>query len=152
LPVEEIRIQIKRVRVRHPPLPSPAYMSEGSSGMDLCADTERDLQLAPMERALIPTGIAIALPQGFEAQIRPRSGLALQYGLTVVNSPGTIDADYRGEIQLIVINLGQNPIVIQRGQRIAQMVIQRVVRATWEEVSELPATKRESGGFGHTDK
>ena len=150
--MEEIRIQIKRVRISRPPLPLPAYMSEGSSGMDLCADTERDLQLAPMERALIPTGIAIALPQGFEAQIRPRSGLALQHGLTMVNSPGTIDADYRGEIQLIVINLGQNPLVIQRGQRIAQMVIQRVVRATWEEVGELSATKRESGGFGHTDK
>ena len=150
--VEEIRIQIKRMRISHPPLPLPAYMTEGSAGMDLCADTECDLPLAPMERALIPTGIAIALPQGFEAQIRPRSGLALQHGLTMVNSPGTIDADYRGEIQLIVINLGQSPIILRRGQRIAQMIIQRVVRATWEEVGELAATKRESGGFGHTDK
>jgi dUTP pyrophosphatase len=151
-PVEEIRIQIKRVRISHTPLPLPAYMTEGSAGMDLWADTEHDLQLAPMERLLIPTGIAIALPIGFEAQIRPRSGLALKHGLTMVNSPGTIDADYRGEIQLIVINLGQEPITIQHGQRIAQMVIQRVVRANWEEVGELSATKRQTGGFGHTDK
>jgi dUTP pyrophosphatase len=120
--------------------------------MDLCADLESELTLAPMERALIPTGVAIALPQGFEAQIRPRSGLALKQGLTMVNSPGTIDSDYRGEIQLIAINLGLEPVVIQRGQRIAQMVVQRIIRAQWQEVQELPLSDRQDGGFGHTDE
>jgi len=120
--------------------------------MDLCADLEGELPLAPMERALIPTGVAIALPQGFEAQIRPRSGLALKQGLTMVNSPGTIDSDYRGEIQLIAINLSREPVVIQRGQRIAQMVIQRIIRAQWQEVQELPLSDRQDGGFGHTDE
>lgn len=119
--------------------------------MDLCADIEDELRLEPMERILIPTGIAVALPLGFEAQIRPRSGLALKEGLTMVNSPGTIDADYRGEIQLIAINLGRETIAIRRGQRVAQMVIQRVVKARWQEVTELPSSERQSGGFGHTD-
>jgi dUTP pyrophosphatase len=150
--VEEVRIQIKRVRVSPAPLPLPAYITEGSAGMDLYADIEGDLELARMERALIPTGVSIALPMGFEAQIRPRSGLALKHGLTMVNSPGTIDSDYRGEIQLIAINLGQEPVIIQRGQRIAQMVIQRVIKAQWQEVGELPASGRQAGGFGHTDK
>jgi dUTP pyrophosphatase len=120
--------------------------------MDLCADLESELRLASMERVLIPTGVAIALPQGFEAQIRPRSGLALKQGLTMVNSPGTIDSDYRGEIQLIAINLGREPVVIQRGQRIAQMIIQRIIRANWQEVQELPLSDRLDGGFGHTDE
>jgi dUTP pyrophosphatase len=127
-------------------------MTDGSAGLDLCADIATELRLAPMERALIPTGIAIALPQGFEAQVRPRSGLALKEGLTMANSPGTIDADYRGEIQLIAINLGKVPVVIQRGQRVAQMVIQRVIRAEWLEVEELPPSERQDGGFGHTDE
>ncbi len=148
--VEELRIQIKRVRPNDAPLNFPAYMTEGSAGMDLCADIAAELRLAPMERRLIPTGIAIALPHGFEAQIRPRSGLALKQGLTLLNSPGTIDSDYRGEIQLIVVNFGQEPVVIQRGQRMAQMVIQRVVRAEWQEVKELPPSNRQQGGFGHT--
>jgi dUTP pyrophosphatase len=118
--------------------------------MDLAADIEGELVLAPLARALIPTGIAIALPPGFEAQIRPRSGLALKHGLTMVNSPGTIDSDYRGEIQVIAINLGSHPIVVQRGERIAQMVVQRVLQARWREVAELPGSEREAGGFGHT--
>jgi dUTP pyrophosphatase len=147
--VEEVRIQIKRLRSNAAPL--PVYMTDGSAGMDLCADIEGELSLAPMERALIPTGLAIALPEGFEAQIRPRSGLALKEGLTMVNSPGTIDSDYRGEIQVIAINLGEEPVVIRRGQRIAQMVVQRVARAEWQEVAELPASARQEGGFGHTD-
>jgi len=149
--VEEIRIQIKRVRPSSAEIPLPVYMTEGSAGMDLCADIDGELKLAPMERVLIPTGVAIALPQRFEAQIRPRSGLALKQGLTMVNSPGTIDSDYRGEIQLIAINLGQEPVVIRRGQRIAQMVVQRIVRAHWQEVKELPLSDRQDGGFGHTD-
>jgi dUTP pyrophosphatase len=152
LPVEEIRIQVKRVRGDAALVPLPAYMTEGAAGMDLCADIENPMYLAPMERALIPTGIAIALPRGFEAQIRPRSGLALKQGMTLVNSPGTIDSDYRGEIQVIAINLGKEPVVIQRGQRVAQMIVQRVIRAHWEEVNELPSSDRLDGGFGHTDE
>jgi len=120
--------------------------------MDLCADLEQDVALASLERILIPTGIALALPTGFEAQIRPRSGLALKYGITLVNAPGTIDTDYRGEIQLIAINLGRESVVIRRGERIAQMVVQRVCRARWQEVSELPPSARQEKGFGHTDE
>lgn len=150
--MEAIRVQIKRVRLSNDLLPLPRYMTEGSVGMDLSADLEEDLILEPMERVLIPTGIAIALPVGFEAQIRPRSGLALRAGFTLVNSPGTIDSDYRGEIQLIAINLGKEPVVIRRGERVAQMVVQRVCRAQWQEVSELPRSTRQEGGFGHTDK
>jgi len=150
--VEQIRIQIKRLRPSDPALALPAYMTEGAAGMDLCADIAADMTLSPMARVLIPTGIAIALPMGFEAQIRPRSGLALKQGMTLVNSPGTIDADYRGEIQVIAINLSNERIVIEPGQRIAQMIVQRVVRAEWQEVSELPSSERQAGGFGHTDK
>jgi dUTP pyrophosphatase len=149
--VEQIRVQIKRVRPGPASLDLPAYMSDGAAGMDLCADIKGDLELTPMARVLIPTGIAIALPIGFEAQIRPRSGLALKQGFTLVNTPGTIDSDYRGEIQIIAINLGSEPIVIERGQRIAQMVLQRVIRAQWHEVGELPSSARQDGGFGHTD-
>ena len=150
--MEEIRVQIKRVRLNPVSLDLPAYMTEGSAGMDLCADIDGVIELLPMARALDPTGIALALPIGFEAQIRPRSGLALKQGFTLVNSPGTIDSDYRGEIQIIAINLGAEPIVIERGQRIAQMVLQRVLRARWQEVDELPSSTRHEGGFGHTDR
>lgn len=150
--MEQLRIEIKRIRPGANQLDLPAYMTEGAAGMDMCADIEHERTLAPLERALIPTGLAIALPPGFEAQIRPRSGLALRDGLTMINSPGTIDSDYRGEIQLIAINLGSAPIVIRRGQRIAQMIIQRVARAEWIEVDELSASPRQFGGFGHTDK
>ncbi|HZA57530.1 MAG TPA: dUTP diphosphatase [Candidatus Udaeobacter sp.] len=150
--MEQIRIQIKRVRTSEPPLPLPVYMTEGSAGMDLYADIEASLQLAPLERVLVPTGVSIALPLGFEAQIRPRSGLALKHGLTMVNSPGTIDSDYRGEIGLIVINLGKEPVIITRGERIAQMIVQRVIKAQWEEVKALSNSERQEGGFGHTGK
>lgn len=150
--MEQLRIEIKRTRPGANQLDLPTYMTDGAAGMDICADIDHDRTLAPLERDLISTGIAIALPPGFEAQIRPRSGLALREGLTILNTPGTIDSDYRGEIQLIAINLGREPIVIRRGQRIAQVIIQRVVRAEWLEVQELPASARESGGFGHTDK
>ena len=152
IPMEEVRIEIKRLRPKAAAPALPAYMTEGAAGMDVCADLDSELAIAPLQRALIPTGMAIALPIGFEAQIRPRSGLALRQGLTLLNSPGTIDSDYRGEIQIIVINLGADPIVIEPGQRIAQMVVQRVMRAHWQEVSDLPSTLREAGGFGHTDK
>ena len=149
--MEQIRVQIKRMRPGPASLDLPAYMSEGAAGLDLCADIDGNIDLAPMARVLIPTGIAIALPIGFEAQIRPRSGLALKQGFTLVNSPGTIDSDYRGEIQIIAINLGSEPVIIERGQRIAQMVLQRVIRAQWHEVDELPSSARQDGGFGHTD-
>ena len=150
--MEQVRIEIKRLRPSSAQLPLPAYMTEGAAGMDVCADLDRDMEISPLQRALLPTGIAIALPIGYEAQIRPRSGLALRQGMTLLNSPGTIDSDYRGEIEIIVINLGDAPIVIQPGQRIAQMVVQRVVRVDWQEVQDLAATQREAGGFGHTDK
>lgn len=151
--MEEIQIQIRRVRQgqRKDPVPLPAYMTEGSAGMDLAADLAEDRVLEPLERALIPTGIAVALPAGFEAQIRPRSGLSLKKGITLINSPGTIDSDYRGEIQLIAVNLGRKAVVIRPGERVAQMVVQRVCRARWQEVEELSPSGRQEGGFGHTD-
>jgi dUTP pyrophosphatase len=131
-------------------LPLPAYATAGAAGMDLLAAIDKDLTLLPMERALVPTGIRIAVPSGYEAQIRPRSGLALKYGLALVNSPGTIDSDYRGPIKVIIINLGSEAVVIQRGDRIAQMVISPVAQARLIEAESLPETERGEGGFGHT--
>ncbi|HHY80636.1 MAG TPA: dUTP diphosphatase [Thermoanaerobacter sp.] len=131
-------------------LPLPAYMSEGAAGMDLYANVKEEVILQPGEVKLIPTGIQIELPPNFEAQIRPRSGLALNYGITLLNTPGTIDSDYRGEIKLIVINLGKEAVKIARGQRIAQMVINQIVRPTIVEAEILSETKRDEGGFGHT--
>jgi dUTP pyrophosphatase len=133
-------------------LPLPQYMTEHAAGMDVYAAVTSDVSIHPGERMLIPTGIAIALPDGFEAQIRPRSGLALKHGVTLVNSPGTIDADYRGEIGILLINHGDEPFVITRGSRIAQMVIHPVYRAVWSESGELESTIRGGGGFGHTDE
>ncbi len=131
-------------------LPLPAYMSEGAAGIDLYANVKEEVILQPGEIKLIPTGIQIELPPNFEAQIRPRSGLALNYGITLLNTPGTIDSDYRGEIKLIVINLGKEAVKIARGQRIAQMVINQIVRPTIVEAEILSETKRDEGGFGHT--
>lgn len=131
-------------------LPLPTKMSAEASGYDLHAAVHEPVTLMPGQRALIPTGLKIELPKGYEAQIRPRSGLALRYGLTILNAPGTIDADYRGEIGVILVNLGQEPVVIRRGDRIAQMVIQQVTDASWRVVDELATTERGSGGFGHT--
>ena len=128
----------------------PAYATEQSAGMDLCAAVQDPVVLNPGQSALIPTGLAIALPPGFEAQVRPRSGLAAKNGVTVLNSPGTIDADYRGEIKAILINHGQDPFTIERGMRIAQMVIARHATVIWSEVSELNETSRGAGGFGST--
>jgi len=130
----------------------PHYASEHAAGMDLRAAVETELILAPGERALIPTGLAIALPEGFEAQVRPRSGLALKHGVTVLNSPGTIDADYRGEVGVILINHGQHPFPIQRGERIAQMVIAPVSRIGWQPVDTLDETARGAGGFGSSGR
>ncbi|HPD56612.1 MAG TPA: dUTP diphosphatase [Smithellaceae bacterium] len=133
-------------------IPLPQYMTELAAGMDIFAAVANDEIIKPGERKKIPTGIKIALPAGYEAQIRPRSGLALNQGITLLNSPGTIDADYRGEIALIVINHGHDPFVIKRGMRLAQMVVQKICRIQWRESADLPKTPRGSGGFGHTKK
>ncbi len=131
-------------------IPFPRYMTAQSAGMDLCAALQQDLMLPTGDRALIPTGFAIALPTGFEAQIRPRSGLAIKHGIGLINSPGTIDADYRGEIKIAVINLGPEPYTFKRGDRIAQMIVQKVYAAQLDIVEKLDETGRNSGGFGHT--
>ncbi|HIW24890.1 MAG TPA: dUTP diphosphatase [Firmicutes bacterium] len=131
-------------------LPLPAYMSEGAAGMDLYANVKEEVTVEKGSIKLIPTGIRIALPEGFEAQIRPRSGLALKNGISLVNSPGTIDSDYRGEIGVIVINLGENDFVVKRGDRIAQMVINRYEKVEWTECADLDETERGEGGFGHS--
>ncbi|MBI4395229.1 MAG: dUTP diphosphatase [Candidatus Omnitrophica bacterium] len=134
----------------HAGLELPSYSSEGAAGMDLPAAVQQDVVLRRGERALIPTGISIGLPSGYEAQIRPRSGLALKHGIGLLNAPGTIDSDYRGEIQIILINLGQESFVVKRGLRIAQMVIAEHVTASFKVVNELDVTLRNDGGFGHT--
>ncbi|NDW12465.1 dUTP diphosphatase [Bacteroides sp. 214] len=130
----------------------PAYATELSAGVDVRANIDQPITLAPLQRCMVPTGLFIALPQGYEAQIRPRSGLAIKKGITVLNTPGTIDADYRGEICIILVNLSADLFVIEDGERIAQMVIARHEQAEWEEVSVLDETERGAGGFGHTGK
>ena len=148
----ELRIAITRVReTGGEGVPLPRYMTPDAAGMDIYADLESDLDIPPLGRALIPTGFALAVPQGYEAQVRPRSGLALQSGLTILNAPGTIDADYRDEVKVLLINLGDQPVRIQRGDRIAQLVVAPVSRVQWQEVDQLDSTTR-TGGFGHTDK
>lgn len=130
----------------------PAYATELSAGMDIRADITEPVTLNPLQRQLIPTGLYIALPQGYEAQIRPRSGLAAKKGITVLNSPGTIDADYRGEICVILVNLSDEPFVIESGERIAQMIVARHETVVWQETEELDETGRGTGGFGHTGR
>lgn len=130
--------------------PLPQYATVQSAGMDLRANIDEDITLQPLERRLIPTGLRIALPEGYEAQIRPRSGLALKHGLTVLNTPGTVDADYRGELMVLLINLSHEPFTIHPGERIAQMIIARYEQAELVEVEELDATERGAGGYGHT--
>ena len=132
--------------------PLPEYATSQSAGVDLRANIDTPIVLAPLQRALIPTGLYIALPEGYEAQVRPRSGLAIKKGITVLNSPGTIDADYRGEICVILVNLSDTPFEITDGERIAQMVIARHEQAEWQEVEVLDETERGEGGFGHTGK
>ena len=143
-------IEIKVVNKGHQPLPK--YATTQSAGMDLRANIDEPIILHPMERRLIPTGLYIALPEGYEAQVRPRSGLALKHGLTVLNAPGTIDADYRGEVGVVLINLSQEDFIINAGERIAQMVIARHEHVEWEMVENLDQTKRGTGGFGSTGK
>jgi dUTP pyrophosphatase len=146
-------VRVRLLRLSHAaglPVPSPA--TPGSAGCDLCAAVESELVLAPGGRMLVPTGFAIALPEGYEAQVRPRSGLALRHGIVVPNAPGTIDADYRGELKVILMNAGSEPFTLRRGDRIAQLVVAPVLRATFDEVPELDETDRGEGGFGHTDQ
>ncbi|MEW6172202.1 MAG: dUTP diphosphatase [Bacillota bacterium] len=131
-------------------LPLPAYATQDASGVDLHAAVAGAVTVQAGERCIVPTGIIIALPKGYEAQVRPRSGLALKHGVTLLNTPGTIDADYRGEIKVILINLGKEPFTVKRGDRIAQLVIQRTLRINWSQTNVLDATPRGEGGFGHT--
>ncbi|MCL6614833.1 MAG: dUTP diphosphatase [Firmicutes bacterium] len=131
-------------------LPLPAYATPGSAGLDLLAAVDEPMELTPLETALVPTGLCLALPEGYEGQVRPRSGLAARYGVTVLNSPGTIDADYRGEIKVILVNLGKAPFRIERGTRIAQLVVAPVARIEWSPAPALPESARGGGGFGHT--
>ncbi len=150
--VGEIAMKVLIKRLHSDELPLPHYLTPGSAGVDLYAAIESELVIPVGGRVLVPTGLAIAMPTDCEAQIRPRSGLALKYGLTLLNSPGTIDSDYRGEIKLIVINLGDKAYTLKRGERIAQMVFSRLIQAELEEVAELDTTERGQGGFGHTGK
>ena len=144
-------VEVVRLRRGRTPPDLPAYMTPGAAGMDLRADVEQDVVLAAGERRLIPTGLRIAIPPGFEGQVRPRSGLAVRAGVTLANAPGTIDADSRGEVQVLLVNLGPDPARIAPGERIAQLVVAPVARIRWAEVAELPATARGAGGFGSTD-
>jgi dUTP pyrophosphatase len=151
--VAAVPIPVRRVRGEADrDLPLPQYMSPGAVGVDLLAALDRELTLEPQEIALVPTGIAVAIPEGFEGQIRARSGLACTHGLAVINAPGTIDSDYRGEIKVGLINLGSKPFTIRRGDRVGQMIISRVYRIQWEVRETLDETERNEGGFGHTGR
>ncbi|SRR6266540_1880443 len=149
--MQQCRVKVKRLRPESVN-PLPEYMTSHAAGMDLYAELADDLVLLPGERALVPTGLAIELPEGFEAQVRPRSGLALKHGVTLVNSPGTIDTDYRGEIGIIMINHGREPFVVRNGERIAQLIFAPFARASLMEVDQLNGTGRGEGGFGHTGR
>jgi dUTP diphosphatase len=146
---QSVTVAVKRL-AHADGLPLPSYQTEGAAGMDLLAAIDAPVTLAPLERALVSTGLVLALPQGFEAQVRPRSGLALTHGLTVLNAPGTIDSDYRGEVSVLLINLGQNAVTVTRGMRIAQLVVAVAARATIVATDELDATRRGRGGYGST--
>src|SRR6266436_7932765 len=146
-------LQVPLCRLPHGrDMPLPGYASDGAAGLDLLAAVAEPMELAPGARKLIPTGIMIALPAGYEAQVRPRSGLALRHGVTLLNSPGTIDSDYRGEIMVLMVNLGDRPYTVRRGDRIAQMIVAPVTRAELQEVDALAQSRRGEGGFGHTDE
>ncbi len=147
---DKVRILIKRCR-KDNDLPIPSFATRGSAGLDLPACLSEEVIIQPGERRIIPTGFAVALPEGYEAQIRPRSGMASKFGLTMANSPGTVDSDYRGEIKIIAINLGEEAVTIRRGDKICQMIISRIPKVELVQVEELPKTVRGKGGFGHTD-
>jgi dUTP pyrophosphatase len=145
-------VRVPIVRVRPSDIPLPTYMSPGAAGLDLVADLDADVTLLPGARVLVPTGLALALPPGYEGQVRPRSGLAHRAGVTVLNAPGTIDSDYRGEVQVLLVNLGREAAAVRRGDRIAQLVVAPVARVEWEETATLDPTSRGPGGFGSTDR
>lgn len=147
--MKNIKVQIKRL-AHGMDLPLPSYMSDHAAGMDMYAAVNPEVVIPPGEWKLVPTGISIALPKGYEAQVRPRSGLALKQGVSILNTPGTVDADYRGEVGVIIMNHGKNDLVIKRGDRIAQMIVNKIERIRFEEVPELPDSNRGAGGFGHT--
>jgi dUTP pyrophosphatase len=147
--IETVRIVIKKLPGNED-IPLPHYMTPHASGMDIHAAVAEDMVLNPGEVKLIPTGISVAIPEGFEGQVRPRSGLALRHGVSVLNTPGTIDADYRGEVGIILINLGKDPFVVKRGDRIAQLTVNKVYQARLELASDLTGTARNEGGFGHS--
>jgi dUTP pyrophosphatase len=145
-------VRVLRARVHPEPLPLPRYETALAAGLDLRADIDEELTIGPLERAAVPTGIALALPPGYEAQVRPRSGLALQHGVTLLNSPGTVDADYRGEVKVLLVNLSQESFTLKRGERIAQLVVAPVSRASLVELEVLDTTERGEGGFGSTGR
>ncbi len=147
---DHVAVKITRVAEGSDDIPLPRYATGGSAGMDLCAAVVSDLTIQPGETVLVPTGFAIELPEGYEAQVRPRSGLAIRNQIGLLNAPGTIDADYRGEIKVILTNFGRTPFIVRRGDRIAQLIIGRYSRVAWSEVAELNTTDRGAGGFGHT--
>jgi dUTP pyrophosphatase len=147
-----LKVHITRLRDADEDIPLPRYATEFSAGMDICASLDGDLTVRPGETVLVPTGFAIALPEGFEAQVRPRSGLAIRHQIGIMNSPGTIDADYRGEVKIILTNFGTEVFVIHRGDRIAQMVVAPFMRVEWDRQELLDETVRGAGGFGHTGK
>lgn len=150
--MQQTTVRITRVRTGFDDLPLPSYATAGAAGMDVRAAVAEPLRLEPGDRAMVPTGIAIALPHGYECQVRPRSGLAAKHGISMVNNPGTVDEDYRGEIAVLLINHGTEPFTIERGERIAQIVVARYERVEWEQVEELPDSERGAGGFGSTGK
>ncbi|WPB79854.1 dUTP diphosphatase [Archangium violaceum] len=147
-----VSVRVRRVRAHAEPLPLPRYETALAAGMDLRADIDGELTLGPMERAAVPTGLALALPPGYEAQLRPRSGLALKHGITLLNSPGTVDADYRGEVQVLLVNLSSRPFTLRRGERIAQLVVAPVCQVSLVELTVLDDTERGAGGFGSTGR
>jgi len=145
-----VMVSVQQVQRGDGPLPLPAYQTDGAAGMDLMADNVTPIVLRPGERTRVPTGLRVEIPRGFEGQIRPRSGLAARYGVTLLNAPGTIDADYRGEIEIVLVNLGTEEYVVRRGDRVGQMIVAPVARVTWQEVDRLSPSRRGAGGFGHT--
>lgn len=147
-----VTVRVRRVRAHPEPLPLPRYETALAAGMDLRADIDGELTLAPLERMAVPTGLALALPPDYEAQLRPRSGLALKHGITLLNSPGTVDADYRGEVKVLLVNLSREPFTLRRGERIAQLVVSPVSKASLLELEILETTERGEGGFGSTGR
>lgn len=147
---EPLFAQILRIKPEEIDIPLPRYATDGSAGMDICAAVEKDVEIQPGDTVLIPTGFIIELPQGYEAQVRPRSGLAMKHSIGILNSPGTIDSDYRGEVKIILTNFGKNPYTIHRGDRIAQVIVTKYERVQWKETSSIAESIRGEGGFGHT--